>query len=529
MFIDARTLSDGDLIEADLAVVGAGPAGIALAQEFIGRGLRVCLLESGGFEWDEDTQALYEGDVLGLDYAPLDAARLRYFGGTSNHWTGQCRPFEPIDFEARSWVPYSGWPFGRAVLDPYYVRAHALCELGAYTYDWPHWQTVTGETAFPFGDDGFRTTVYQFSPPTEFGPAYRPAFEQATDVTVYLHANALEVETDDQASTVVALRCASLDGPTFRVSARRFVLAMGGIETPRLLLLSNAVRPDGLGNGEGLVGRFFMEHPEFDSGVLRVADRSRPVTLYSRPTERGDDRLVGAIVPTEETLRSAQLQNFALRIDPWYRDPPGVVALQQLQEEVSAGRLPSRLVGRIGDVVHDLDILVDVAYKRMANEPRGLINRQAPIDHLRLLNFIEPSPNPDSRVTLTDQRDAFGQRRVALDWRLNLRDLTSIRRGQELLGRALGSSGVGRLKMELDPDDAVWPDSLYWGYHHMGTTRMHSDPRQGVVDADARVHGIDNLYIAGSAIFPTYSYVNPTLTIVALALKLADHLADSTD
>jgi choline dehydrogenase-like flavoprotein len=526
MFIDARTLSEGDTIEADLAVVGAGPAGIAVAREFIGRGLRVCLLESGGFEWEYETQALYEGEVVGLDYAPLDAARLRYFGGTSNHWTGQCRPFEAIDFEERPWVPHSGWPFGKEVLDPYYVRAHALCELGAYAYDWPHWRGETGETALGFGD-GFRTTVYQFSPPTQFGPAYRPDFEAADDVAVYLYANALELETDDRAGSVTALRCAGLEGPTFRVAARRFVLAMGGIEIPRLLLLSNAVQPAGLGNGEGLVGRFFMEHPEFDSGVVRVTDRSQPVSLYSRPTLTGEDRIVGAVVPTEETLRQHRLQNFAVRLDPRFRTPPGVAALHGLQEDIAAGRMPSDLAGRVGSVLHDMDIFADIAYKRVTGEPRGLIDRQAPIDHVRLLNYIEPSPNPDSRVRLTDGRDALGQRRVALDWRLNARDLTSIRRGQELLARSLGRAGIGRLRIDLDPEDARWPDSLYWGYHHMGTTRMHADPRRGVVDADARVHGVDNLYVAGSAVFPTYSYVNPTLTIVALALKLADHLSET--
>src|SRR5690606_13747401 len=140
VFADARDLERNSELRADVCIVGGGAAGITLARELIGQPFDVCLLESGGLELDVPTQMLCRGASVGVPYLPLEATRLRYFGGTTNHWGGASRPLDAIDFERRDWVPESGWPFGRAQLEPYYRRAQPLLELGPFAYEREDWR-----------------------------------------------------------------------------------------------------------------------------------------------------------------------------------------------------------------------------------------------------------------------------------------------------------------------------------------------------------------------------------------------------
>ena len=525
MLIDARTVPRNTSIETEVCIVGAGAAGITLARDFIGQPFRVCLLESGGPEFDEDTQSLYKGRTIGVPYYPfnppeglhddLSAARLRYFGGTTNHWGGYCRPFDEMDFETRDWIPHSGWPFNKSQLVPFYKRAHSICHLGPFVYDARGWETK--ETpCLPFIDERVITKIFQLSPPTRFGKVYRDEIEYANNIRTYVFANVVDIETTYNAKTVTRLHVATLQGNRFWVSAKLFVLAAGGIENPRLLLLSNKVQAAGLGNQNDLVGRFFMEHQELQTSLFLPSNANTPVGLYAEHTA-GKERMWGIrgiLALSPETLRREKLVNFTSELE---REEPGtlrgVASLRHLLGRIRRGKKPDDFMRHLRNVIADIDDIAVVAYRKFLSNP---------IVSYSLISASEQSPNPDSRVTLSTERDRLGQNRVQLDWRLSPIDRMSIRRGYEIIGQELGRAGLGRLKLILDADDRTWP--VRSQCHHMGTTRMHVDPKKGVVNEHCRVHGLSNLFIAGSSVFPTSSSATPTLTIVALTLRLADYI-----
>ena len=516
MFIDARTVPENTIIETDVCIVGAGAAGITLAREFIGQPFRVCLLESGGVEYDNATQSLSEGENIGLPYFPLVAARLRFFGGTTNHWAGWCAPLDGIDFETREWIPHSGWPFGKSHLDPFYERAQPVCQLGPFAYDAKTWETES-LPSLPFTGKRVITKIVQFSPPTRFGQVYRHEIERADNISTYLYANVVDIDTTDSARAVTRLRVACLQGNKFRLSAKLFILATGGIENPRLLLASNRVQSSGVGNQNDLVGRFFMEHPHVNSGLFLPSNRHISRTdLYIQPwvESRGGrkSRIKGLWILSAEALRREKLLNFSAALFTTFSE--GVRSLKRLLPAIQKGDFGD-FVEHLRNVIGDIDDVAVTAYGKF-------VKGGYPVKVWRISSRAEPAPNPDSRVTLSTERDSLGMSRVRLDWRLSGMDKRSITRAHEIIGEELGRAGLGRLKITLGDDDSAWPPG--GGWHHMGTTRMHVDPKKGVVNENCRVHGISNLYIAGSSVFPTSGSANPTLTIVALSLRLADHV-----
>ena len=506
MLIDARTLPDQSQFEADLAIIGGGPAGITLARAFAGGRETVCLVEGGGLAFDAAVQALYEGESAGLAY-PLSGQRLRYFGGSSNHWGGYCRPLDPIDFEERPWVPNSGWPFRIDELEPFYGPASGIVEAGAARYDdKTYWQTRTGEVLpEPIGGR-LDLRFVQFSPPTRFGERYRDDLARADNVRVLLNANVVNIASLGGGRTVSGLDIRTLSGLSHGVRARRYVLATGGLENARMLLLSNRDLPQGLGNRHDLVGRYFMEHPHLTGfGDIVVGELDRLPKIYRRHVKVDGRNAGAAFISAAPFQRERRLLNatFMAGEAGSYRydtaaDRPRVAEHMQM---LKAAR---NLLGTAKDPLAPA-----------ADAPLGA--------WLGLGCACEQLPNPESRVTLDDARDALGLRRIRLDWRLTAADRRSVVEHVRSLAIEIGALGIGRMRIDIgDPEH--WPAVVTGGAHHMGTTRMHDDPRRGVVDRHCRVHGTDNLYVAGSSVFPTSGAANPTLTIVALALRLADHL-----
>ena len=199
MIDDARTIPADSVLTADLCIVGCGAAGITIGRELAGSSLGVVILESGGLEYESEINDLDKGEVVGLPYFPLDTARLRYFGGSTNHWGGVCRPLEPIDFEARDWIPGSGWPIARADLDPYYLRAAATVGLQVADWDLARWSAKSAFPVWPFAaNDPIETVVAEVvdGDDRSFTRRYRSTIEAATNVTVHLHANAISIDTD---------------------------------------------------------------------------------------------------------------------------------------------------------------------------------------------------------------------------------------------------------------------------------------------------------------------------------------------
>jgi choline dehydrogenase-like flavoprotein len=494
MFIDGRSVPLGTAIETDIAIIGAGAAGITLARELRDSKRHIMLIESGGLESDDATQALYEGESGAVDY-PLAESRLRYFGGTTNHWGGWCRPLMPIDFEGRAALGLPAWPLSRTDLEPYYRRAQAICQLGAFDFDdWEPWAARTGTTPLPLPGDELVTRFFIYSPPTRFGEVYRDDVAKAGNVTTYLNSNVVEILPDADANRIGRLKIATLGGGGFEIRPKLCILATGGIENARLLLASNSVQPAGLGNGGDLVGRYFMEHVTAPSQVaaIAMADETRIPYYYVHTPEVDAASMRAILMPSDDYLRRTNGLSISLSIyeshkpgaEPKTKLEPAVVALLRGMSAVDTART-------------------------------GMIYGVA--------CALEPVPSADNRVTLTRDRDALGLPKSRLTWRPTRTERDALTRNLAALARAFGAWG-GAVQV-LVPDASDWSDpEIGWGNHHMGTTRMSADPKQGVVDADGRVHGIDNLFVAGSSVFPSCGPVNPTFTIVALAIRMADHI-----
>jgi hypothetical protein len=270
MIIDARSVPGGTALETAVCIIGAGAAGITLAREFTGSRFETLLLESGGMEFSRDTQNLYQGTSVGRPFQDLTTCRLRFFGGTTNHWAGVCAPYDAVDFEAR--FPSHGWPFDRAYLDPWYRRAQEVCQLGPFEYAPGQWGITPDQLPPPFDGPAFVCKILQQSPPTRFGPVYEPELRRSDKVKVYLEANALGFFPADHQGEVGELAVATLSGVSFAIRARIFVIAVDGIENARLLLLSGKPGGNGLGNEHDLVGRYFMTNLVYHGGTIALSD-----------------------------------------------------------------------------------------------------------------------------------------------------------------------------------------------------------------------------------------------------------------
>jgi len=511
MLDHANNVPRGSKLRTDVCIVGAGAAGITLARELAGTSHSVTVLESGGFDFSEATQDLYEGSSSGLPYR-LTGSRLRFFGGSTNHWAGQCRPFDEADFEARAWVPNSGWPFGRAELLPYYERAQVMCDLGPFHYDVEWWlERMSGVDAL-LDTDMVRTAVFQIGPPTHFGTKYRKVLVDAGNVNLLLGANVVNVRIDG--NRVAGVDVKSLEGNEFAVDAELVVLALGGIENARLLLASRAQRPAGLGNHHDLVGRYFMDHALVAIGRLVLSDAAPVPALHyfvGVPMKKAGipdlknlppRSLFGQFALTRRATRAAAIPNFAAMLS-------GLRAGDDTADITGSdiAGLIDNVEGRTGIERREMKMtLIDGEVRRAT-------------DRFELLVNMEPTPSPDSRVTLTADLDAVGMPRIDLHSAFDSDDYASMERGTAILAREIGRLGLGRV--HLQPAEGL-PIGI--GNHHMGTTRMHRNPKRGVVDEHGEVHGVANLYVAGSSVFPAAGFSNPTLTIVSLALRMAQRI-----
>lgn len=485
MLLDIAELEDGFELSCEVAVVGAGAAGITVARELARSRIETVVLESGGIEPESETQDLYRGGSIGLPYPDLAATRLRYFGGTTNHWSGELGSLDEHDFEARPWFPDSGWPIARGELVPFYRRALSVCGAESALDDAP------GKAGEPLASERLRLAHRRrgVDAPLRFGAAYRSALQQAPSLRLVLHANVVEIVVGGTRG-VERLTVRALHGRTGSVRARSFVLACGGIENARLLL---AAAPGVAGAGADWLGRCFMDHPVH-----------RPLRLLARP------RIVAAL------LRST---GGAVTWLPDLAPASGFQAQETIGSFGAELHEVPRAPGADGDAGSD-------AAWRLHEEVEGLRPAKSPPTLYELEIMQEQAPNRASRVTLAAERDALGVPRAALDYRHSALDAHTARVAATTVARELGRLGLGRVGLAggFTPEGAEWDWPWRVAQHQLGTTRMASDPSRGATDRDGRPFGVDNLFVAGGSLFPTVGYVNPTLTIVALALRLADRL-----
>jgi choline dehydrogenase-like flavoprotein len=392
MFVDARRVEAGSVVSVDLCVIGSGPAGLTVVKELADTGLSIAVLESGDLEADPEAQALASGENIGRTYFDLDVTRLRFFGGSSNHWGGRCVPLAPHDFMERPWIPHSGWPLTRSDLDPYYERAHAIIGIGKFDYDAPRLAKTMGERLFPF-DPALIQSIWTRVHPLNFGESMRAAVDASTNIRCFLQAHALELETDEAGSTVERVLVGTLAGNRFSIEAKKFIVACGGLENPRLLKLSTngGKRPAGIGNDHDLVGRFFMEHLLHDSGFLAMNERKNIYRIYDEFLPYENFEVQATIALNPNVLEKEKISNvyFEFQLRHGFGLSPSVSYAMYLFKSFEHLHWPRDFVERASDFLTDIDTMIDVGAKIIAGKP--ILYDQEPI-YLRTYYYSEQVP-----------------------------------------------------------------------------------------------------------------------------------------
>ncbi|MET0500775.1 MAG: GMC family oxidoreductase [Candidatus Binatia bacterium] len=529
--IDTNKLPPNSVLDTDICVVGAGAAGITLVNELNGSSQSVCLVESGGYDPDDNTQSLYDLDNVGYPVRENFMSRARYFGGTCNLWAGRSMKLTELDLATRDWVPHSGWPLAYSELQIYYAKAEKILKLPSFDA----FEKITLQRGMSqaekalFDNDQLKPNISVWAKkPLRFGAAFKSRLKRSRNVTVQLNANATEVLLNPEGNAVSELRISTLSGITARIRAKLVVLACGGLENARLLLVSRNVQSNGIGNQFDLVGRFFMDHPRTVFGKIRLSGKQRLPLLLGIPVRDGIGQL--GIQLSENVQREERLLNNYLSLERHWSPQTAkayssfIHSMKILLRRGYSGKrlsLSGAKLASIPELIYLLsprELMPHFLYRvfKAAREKMG-----KELTELTVVNYCEQAPNPESRVFLSQERDRLNMNRLILDWKVAAEETKTLIRLQELLDLYLRKNQMGYLdKDSIGVGSPAYTDAS----HHIGTTRMSENPRNGVVDANSKVHGVENLFIAGSSVFPTCGYANPTWTITALAIRLADHL-----
>ncbi len=554
MILDARQPETPDILETDVAVIGSGAAGLTLALAFAERNVDAVIIEAGGEAVDPAAQDLYRAASIAPEsHGPVHLYRRRAFGGTTAIWGGRCIPFDPIDFEHRPWIDNASWPIGYEDVARHYDKALEICEAGPAQF--------TAEAALPgrpgpmvdgvASADVILDRIERFSNPTHFARRYRDVLAASKTVRVLLHANVTGVLTNETGSEVAGAAIKADGGRALTVRARRVVVAAGGLETPRILLASRGAKACGLGNERDQVGRYYQAHIEGEVGEIVFNRPARAVHLdYDRTAEGIYCRRYIWLSP--EAQRREKLSGLIVRphhpkiVDPGHGHPVlsamylvkdlvlpeygrKLTSTEQAARAKYQGRALALYAGHARNIVLGSPRLAGFSVKwvkdRILAERKlpSVVLRDARNRYVMDLN-AEQSPNPDSRIMLSDELDPLGMPRIAIRWSTTAADRDRIARGLKVMQAAFNGSDAAEVRFEDRHFDEEVAACTRVGGHHIGAARMAADPSRGVVDGDGQVFGTRGLYVAGAATFSTSGFANPTLVLVALAVRLAEHL-----
>jgi len=525
--VDLRDIPAGETIAADLCIIGSGPAGATICRELDSPRLRIVVLESGGLERSADADSLNEIESIGRPRV-MDQwlVRNRMLGGSSNTWTGRCAPFDRIDYEARDWVPHSGWPIKAEDLEPYLNRTAPYLGLGVGSgfSDHSFWK-LFGQEAYPSEIDANLLVPFfwQFSKDDanrfdymRFSKSLRSSVRNAR---VILNATVTNINTNPAGSAATSVDVLGQDGTLRVVSAPRIVLCAGGIENARLLLASRRACPAGLGNQRDLVGRFLMDHPRGRIGAFNVRNSEQLRTwlgVYNLRRNSDLYRFRHGLRLSTEYQRSNRLLNCAVWLNEAVTDDDPWNALSRLLRGRSAA-----LSRDVAFVASNLGLVLS-GLNQYFIKRNGLPRK---LERLELECIVEQQPDPESRVTLSDRTDKFGVPISCINWKINEPEERTIRTTGRLVQSEFERLSLNALSLDdwVMRDEGL-PPAFTDIAHPTGTTRMSIDPAQGVVDLNSQVHGVHGLFVAGSSTFPTSGHANPTHMIVATAIRLADIL-----
>jgi choline dehydrogenase-like flavoprotein len=545
MKIDTSQLENKQIIECDVCVIGAGPAGTTLTREFLDSGLNVCLLESGAEKFQHRVQHLSDGELSGDLHEDLNSTHLRQIGGTANNWILQMTddeygyrytPLDAIDFEQRDAIPHSGWPITKADLDPYYARVQEVCSIGHFNYSAEYW-CKGDKVLMPLPSDKAYNSVFLFGPTKKFTKDFPALFYNSQNINIYSNATVVELICADDTVTIQSALVRTFDGKDIYFKAKQFIICSNALQTPRLLLNSTRHHPNGIGNQHDNVGRYFMDHYLLASGNFYPNDTKliNKMGFYDMQSVGGAS-VLGRLNLSPSILRKDGLRNLAVMLFPqaWNpadHDAMNSVASLKIHMKFNYTRYPKGLGKHLINIYRGKKRLLIALYEAYRyNVPvllglgRGgwsrIANNEKKYDRLELLAIVEQSPNPDNRVTLIDEKDALGCPKIKVHYICADEDIESVKRAQKILGDALTETGLGHYEPPAQSADKL--KSLPGSHHMLGTTRMGNDPKTSVVDKHCKVHGMRNLFIAGSAVFSTGGYANPTLTNLALSVRVAD-------
>ncbi|QWD32228.1 GMC family oxidoreductase [Polynucleobacter paneuropaeus] len=506
-----------DVFETDIAIVGGGAAGISLALSLSKSGISVVLLEGGLDEYSDNSQDIYRGsyDQRNLPYG-LAGSRLRFFGGSTNCWAGGCGELDAEDFYQRSWVPNSGWPITKKELSYFYSQAADFLGINLDLLSRPQQDARIPSLA------GFDLRILEFTNKIRFTSEFKDSIAKSEDLLILLGANLTRIERSDNGQNISALEIQSFNGAKSKVKAKAYVLACGGLENPRILLNSQDTHFSALGNSNDLVGRFFSDHPI--APCAGVIGPEGPLRTMRQDATKFFENLPGqknATIPFYRLPFSLQKE---------YETLNGTVQFYTQEQELGVGelaawKLKNYFSDRENNKITSQDIL-DVA-SHPYDIYKAWKERRAKSDSRIAMRFqIEQAPNYSNRVSLSDQRDSFGLRRINLSWNFGIIERRTVDILMAYAAKCLQTKEIGTLKLDLQLYEKRkdLPRDLRGGQHHCGTTRMGESPQKGVVDKNLKVFGTNNLYVCGSSVFPTNGWVNPTFTILALSLRLAEHL-----
>lgn len=536
MFVDAKTLDHNSVIRSTICIVGSGPAGVTLATELLNAGISVSVIESGGL--DKDASDLGQPAKTSVFPDHRGIWTNRQFGGNGNLWHVNAGlgpnhlrllPMTAADFEARPEIPDSGWPLSLADMTPFYHRAQTWFGMDQRSYTPADWES-TETSALALEGTGVRTGMFHFAYKNMILETYREAIGASKAVTVHYNATATKLDMDESGKRITAVRTVTAPGHAVTFEADMFILAQGGLATPQLLLASTDRQQNGIGNAHDLVGRYFMDHPLLFGGTFTPASRDMIDRMAIYDLRRIDGlSAMGHLQLTDEVIRAEQCLNMSGILFPRRSMGPRREAGFQASQRLRAA-MQKRGKFSIGDIftaAKGVDGIGRQFYDRLFAPIShlgigGWSTRDKPseeFDHFEVLHQVEQVPRRDNRIVLGKELDALGNRRIEIHCTWNEAEMDMIRRTQQIMAREIRKSGVGEFAVQ-DPVEVKTSSTT----HFIGATRMHDDPTKGIVDSQCRVHGVDNLMISGSSVFPTGGYANPTLSIVAMSIRVADQI-----
>ena len=524
MLIDGRQLTSSQTINTELCILGGGPAGITLANELKSAFDNIVLLEAGGEQYETEIQALYEADSFPEFYPDPKVSRLRFLGGASNHWANNTSPFSKIDFEVREWVANSGWPVSYDEFHPYYEKAAQYCQTGNDGYDTHDWMpklqlgSLVKEAKFS------RLAIAKASlPPTRFYISHGQPLVESSNVSIYKYASLVDIEFDEIQKRIISATFTSYTGVQHKVIADKFVMNLGGLENARMLLYFNQKYNNKLGNHNDNVGRYFMDHPTMNAAHL-ISDEK---ALNSMSILDQSRYIVSFFELQQQTLKDNETINLRMPVvgASEYQLSDGISSFHILKNAFSHGELPDQFFTHIGNLVFDADMVIEAIARKefdtkLFDSAQDRVGFQIPM-------MVEQLPERDNRIYLSSQKDRLGIPKLSIEWKVSQANKDMMWKSLELFARDMGIMSLGRLRLLRERSSRLFGDQMGFGHHHMGTTRMSENEAHGVVDKNCQVFGVDNLFIAGSSVFPTGSHVPPTLTITALAVRLADYLKET--